>query len=117
MPPTTCTSACPPLENGDFPYELLSVETSDAVLDDPEDVVVLNTETTPAPYCLTPPPGYAPWILLDFRLLYHVTGLRLLESSVLSVTVSHGTDRGHLTVHQPSVSQEEVLNHKVAYFL
>ena len=104
MSPTCTTSACPPVENGDFPYELLSVETSDSVLHDPEDVVVLNMETTPAPYCLTPPPKYAPWILLDFRLLYHVTGLRLLESSVLSVTVSHGTGRDDLTVHPASVS-------------
>lgn len=69
---------------------------------------MLDTGMAPTAHCLTVVPGSTPWILLDLRLLYHVTGFQLLESSVLSVTVSHGTDRENLTVNQLSVSQQDI---------
>ncbi len=89
-------SACPALGIEDFAYEILTVETSEGVLPDPEDIVVLDSQLAPVRYCLT-----APWILFDLRLLHHVTGFQFMDSNVLNVSVAHGISRDSLRLDHP----------------
>lgn len=85
--------------------------TSNGILADPEELVVLGSETAPVPYCMTPVGETTPWILFDLQLLYHVTGFQFIESSVVSVAMAYGISRDNLTMYGPGVSTKTKLAH------
>ena len=96
------TLGCPALNRGDVAHQSLVVETADGILADPENIIALSVNATQLPYCLTP--ATATWICVDLQLLYHVTGLQFMNTSLIEFQLAYGTSRENLSVYHTPVS-------------